>query len=176
VEDKRHKEFLELYNPIHVQLSRYCRAISGNTDDAKDLLSDTILNVLESFDRIKDKTAFRSYAFTVASNLQKKIIRRLKFRAEFNDAESNLLVDHSQNQEYLTDYAIIYKLILSLPDRIAETIILFHISDMSIQEIKKIQGGSESGVKQRLKRGREKLMSQMKEPEQLKLAVLFLTL
>lgn len=176
MENIQHKEFLELYNPIHLQLSNYCRAISGNKDDAKDLLSDTVLNILESFARIKDKSAFRSYAFTIASNLHKKKIRQLKFRAEFSDTESNCIVDHSQDQEYFTDFELIYKLILSLPDRIAETIILFHISDLSIQEIRRIQGGSISGVKQRLKRGREKLMSQIKEPDQLKMAVLFFTL
>ena len=42
VENRSHTEFLELYEPIHRQLSRFCRAISGNTEDAKDLLNDTI--------------------------------------------------------------------------------------------------------------------------------------
>jgi len=176
VKTKKHNEFLDLFTPIHVQLSRYCRAISGNTDDAKDLLSDTVLNVLENFDKIKDKSAFRSFAFTVASNLQKKKFRRMKFRAYLSDTELNSIIDHFQNQEHLADFEIIYKLILSLPDKVAETIILFHISDLSIQEIRKIQGGSISGVKQRLKRGREKLLSQIKESDQLKLAVSFLTL
>jgi len=100
----------------------------------------------------------------------------MKFRAYLSDTELNSIIDHFQNQEHLADFEIIYKLILSLPDKVAETIILFHISDLSIQEIRKIQGGSISGVKQRLKRGREKLLSQIKESDQLKLAVSFLTL
>ena len=33
-------------------------------------------------------------------------LRRLKFKAEFNDNEIKLLVDASQNQEYLTDFKI----------------------------------------------------------------------
>jgi len=176
VENKKHTEFLKQYEPIHLPLSRFCRAISGNTEDAKDLLNDSILVTLESFDKIKDKTAFKSYIFSVASNLNKKKARRYKFNAEFKPGELNQIIDLSQNAEYITDFNIIYRQILSLPDRIAETLILYHISDLSMEEIQKIQGGSLSGVKQRLIRGREKLLVCLHEEKQVKMAMLFLTL
>lgn len=176
MENSNQIEFLRLYEPVHKQLSKFCRAISGNREDAKDLINDTILNALESFNKIKDKSAFKSYLFSIASHLQKKKIRRLKFNADFNEAELNYLVDLSQNPEYVTDFKIIYQEILSLPAKTAETVILFHISDLSLEEIRDIQGGSLSGVKLRLKRGREKLFSQLKTPEQIKVALLFLNL
>jgi RNA polymerase sigma-70 factor, ECF subfamily len=176
VKDRNHSEFLELYEPIHKQLTRFCRAISGNIEDAEDLVNDTILNAIESFDKIKDKSAFKSYVFSIASNLNKKKFRRLKFNAEFNEGEINQIVDLSQNPEYITDFKIIYNQIFALPEKIAETLILFHISDLSLEEIQKIQGGSLSGVKLRLKRGREKLISQINSPQQLKVAILFLNL
>ena len=169
-------EFLQLYDPVHKQLSKFCRAIAGNREDAKDLINDTILNVLEGFDKIKDKSAFKSYIFSTASHLHKKKIRRLKFNADFNEIELSHLVDLSQNPEYITDFKIIYQEILSLPTKTAETIILFHISDLSLEEIRNIQGGSLSGVKLRLKRGREKLFSQLKTPEKVRMALLFLNL
>ncbi|NJK87833.1 MAG: hypothetical protein HC906_19565 [Bacteroidales bacterium] len=53
MENRTKTEFLKQYEPIHKQISRYCRAISGNPDDAEDLLQDTILNVLERYDQIK---------------------------------------------------------------------------------------------------------------------------
>jgi RNA polymerase sigma-70 factor, ECF subfamily len=176
VENRSHTEFLRLYEPIHLQLSKFCRAMSGNTEDAKDLLNDTILNILESFDNIKDKAVFKSYIFSVASNLYKKKIRRLKFNAEFNANELNQITDLSQNPEYVTDFKIIYQQILMLPGKMAETLILYHISDLSMEEIQKIQGGSLSGVKQRLIRGREKLLSRLESKEQVRIALLFLTL
>lgn len=176
MENSNNKEFLELFGAVHKQLSRFCRAISGNAIDAEDLMNDVILNVLEDFSKIRDKSAFKSYIFSVASNLNKKKYRRQKFKADFNPAEINLIADISKDQEYLTDFKIIYDLLLSLPDKTSETMILFHISDFSIEEIRKIQGGSISGVKQRLKRGREKLLSQLHTPAHLKAAVLFLTL
>ena len=48
-------EFITLYEPVHNQLSKFCRAISGNSEDGEDLLQDTILNSLEGFNKIKDK-------------------------------------------------------------------------------------------------------------------------
>lgn len=168
-------EFISLYEPIHRQFCRFCRAISGNSFDAEDLIQDTILNVLESYNKIKDKSAFKSYMFSVASNLNKMRYRRLKFKASFNDDEIKQIVDFSQNHEYLTDFNIIYQKILSLPHKMAETLILFHISDLSLEEIQKIQGGSLSGVKLRLKRGREKILSMLNTPEQVEMALFFLT-
>jgi RNA polymerase sigma-70 factor (ECF subfamily) len=169
----KNSEFLRLYEPIHSNLIRFCRAISGNTEDAEDLMNDTLLNALESFDKIKDKTSFKSYVFSIASNLCKKKFRRSKFKADFNERELLKMVDLSQNPEYVTDFKIIYEQILTLPEKTAETVILFHISDLSIEEIQKIQGGSLSGVKLRLKRGREKLISQLETPRQLKVALMF---
>ena len=176
MEKSKRKIFLELYEANHQQLSRFCRAISGNVEDAEDLMNDTLLTVMEGFDKIRDTSAFRSYIFSVASNLNKKKFRRLKFRAEFNEKESKRIVDISQDAEYLTDFGIVYETILSLPPATAEALILFHISDLTLEDIQKIQGGSLSGVKQRLKRGREKLLSLLQSPQQVKAAYLLLTL
>lgn len=172
---KNQNKFLELYEPNHDQFCRFCRAIAGNKTDAEDLIQDSIINVLEGFDKIKEQTAFKSYLFSVASNLNKMRLRRSKFKAEFAATELGQIVDFSQNPEQLTEFKIVYDKILQLPPRISETIILYHISDLSLEEIHKIQGGSLSGVKMRLKRGREKLLSSLNTKAQQKLAVMFLT-
>lgn len=169
-------EFLEHYEPVHDQFYRFCRAISGNPGDTEDLMQDTILNVLEGFEKIRDLSLFKSYLFSVASNLCKMKQRRNKFRAAFNEEETQKIIGQGTNPEHLADFRIVYENILSLPRRTAETIILFHISDLSLEEIRKIQGGSLSGVKSRLQRGREKLISILNTPEKVRMAMLFLTL
>lgn len=170
-----HKKFLKYYEPVHEQFCKYCRAISGNQIDADDLIQDSILNVLEKFENIKDLAVFKSYLFSVASNLHKKKQRRNKFKASFNEEEVAQIIDYGQNQEYLTEFKIVYEKILSLPERMAETIILFHISDLSLEEIQKIQGGSLSAVKSRLQRGREKILTLLNTKEQVKVALMLLT-
>ncbi len=169
-------EFILLYEPIHEQLTRYCRAIAGNVEDAEDLMHDTVLNTIENFQKIKDKSAFKAFMFSIACNLHKKKQRRQKFRAEFNEIEANTLLDISQDPEYEADFQIIYEKILALPSKTSEALILFHITGLKLEEIQKIQGGSLSAVKLRIKRGREKLLEKLQTPEQVKLAYLFLTL
>jgi RNA polymerase sigma-70 factor, ECF subfamily len=175
VENKNKIEFLKYYEPVHNQLYKYCRAISGNPEDAEDLIQDTILNVLERLDKINDLSVFKSYVFSVASNLHKMKQRRNKFKAAFNEEEINQIIDFGQNQEQLTEFKIIYEKILSLPAKTSETLILFHISDLSVEEIQKIQGGSLSAIRSRLQRGREKVLSLLKTKEQLKIAMMLLT-
>ncbi len=174
MEDRIKNEFIELYEPVHSQFCRYCRTIAGNAEDAEDLIQDTVLNVLVSFDKIRDKSAFKSFLFGVAGNLNKMKHRRRKVNLEFSAEESNHILHYAQDQEFLTDFSIIYEKILLLPQRMAETIMLFHISDLSLDEIQQIQGGSLSGVKLRLKRGREKLLALLNTPEQVKMAHLIL--
>jgi RNA polymerase sigma-70 factor (ECF subfamily) len=57
----------------------------------------------------------------------------------------------------LTDIQLLYKLLKQLPDEQQECILLFEISGFSLKEIAIIQSVSEGAVKQRLRRGREKL-------------------
>ena len=175
MEKTKHEEFLALYEPIHVQLSRFCRAISGNREDAEDLMNDTILIALEQMVRIKNKSLFKAYLFSIASNINKMRFRRTKFRVEFSEKEINQIIDLANNPEDATEFRIIYDKMLALTAKTSETLILFHISDLSIEEIQKIQGGSISGVKLRLKRGREKLLKLLESPRQRELAIMLFT-
>ncbi len=165
-----------LYEPVHKQLVRYCRAISGNITDAEDLVNETVLTALENFSSLKNEGSFKAFLFGIAGNLHKMMLRRKKFRAEFNSHELYQITDAGQNPEYATEFQIIYDKIKTLPAKTSETLILFHVSDLSLEEIQKIQGGSLSAVKLRLKRGREKLLAMLNTPQQVKTAVSLLNL
>ena len=90
--------------------------------------------------------------------------RKLKFNVKFNDEETKPVMHYVQDQEYLTDFEIIYEKILLLPQRMGETIILFHISDLPLEEIQKIQGGSLSGVKLTIETRKRKITISSKHP------------
>ena len=69
-----------------------------------------------------------------------------------------------QNGEQL-DVELLYKALELLPEEQREALILFEISGFSIRDISELQQASEAAVKQRLKRGRDKLGELLKEPE-----------
>jgi RNA polymerase sigma-70 factor (ECF subfamily) len=52
-----------------------------------------------------------------------------------------------------------------LPSRQREALVLFELSGFSLDEIRQLQGGTLSGVKSRMKRGREQLRRWLDPPE-----------
>ena len=67
--------------------------------------------------------------------------------------------DVNSSTSLKTEVYFLYQALSELSDVQQEAIILFEITGFSIKEIMKIQEASESAVKQRLKRGRENLVS-----------------
>ena len=157
--------FTKLYEPVHQRLSNYCRSMAICRADAEDLLHDTILAAYEQFDSLEHPDRFAGYLFTIASNLFKKQLRKKKFHGNYNEKEALLLEDLGLNPEQQAELSVVMQKMELLPAMQREALILFHISDLPMEEIRNIQGGSLSAVKQRIKRGRERLMQLLTEPQ-----------
>lgn len=150
--------FLKLYEPVHERFERFCRARVYNEMDFRDLMNDSLLVAYEKFDTLRSKEAFLSFLFSICVRVlgnyhQKKRENRIP------EGNAHLEIrDKSTNPQSHADIHYLYEALTQLPHEQRESIILFEISGFSIQEITVIQNASESAVKQRLKRGREKLM------------------
>jgi len=166
-------EFMALYEPQHKRLSNYCRSMAHNRADADDLLNDTILAAYEQFDKLEKPDRFAGYLFTIASNLFKKQLRRKKFRGKYDEKEALMLEDLAADTETRAELSIVMQKMELLPSLQREALILFHISDLPLEEIRNIQGGSLSAVKQRIKRGRERLMQLCTERQQTVITLFF---
>ncbi len=80
------------------------------------------------------------------------------------DYLTETLLDNGATAEHKLEIKELYEAMQELPEKQRETIVLFEISGLSLNEIMEIQGDSLSAVKSRLVRGREKL-SQILEQE-----------
>ena len=69
--------------------------------------------------------------------------------------------DEHSATDVATDIHYLHESLAKLSEDQRECIILFELSGFSIKEISELQNASESAVKQRLKRGREKLIEIM---------------
>jgi len=167
--DRAKKEiFLTLLEPVWQNLSGYARALTGNTEDAKDLVSDTLLAAFENFEKLKEKDAFKSYLFTIARRKYKRNKWRLRIFSsydEYDDHEAFNFESPETKPDVKADVKLLYAAMQKLSDKQREAIALFEISGLSLQDIQKVQGGTLSGVKSRLKRAREKLAELLRESE-----------
>ena len=73
--------FAELYGTIYKRLYQFALYTLGNTQDAEDVVSDTIVAAFESIGKLRDVYRFRQWLFKILSNQCKK---RRKSYAERN--------------------------------------------------------------------------------------------
>lgn len=154
---ERQQAFMALLEPIQRMLERFCINMTGNRDEALDLMQDSIILAWNHFETIRDRGAFKSYIFTIATNTYRRKFVRAKFFGLYNDDLVETLASSTPSPEVQTDHEIVRKALLSLPAAYREALIHYEVNDMSVAEIQKIQGGTISGVKVRLMRARRKL-------------------
>jgi|TARA_R110000737_G_scaffold161270_1_gene189122 RNA polymerase sigma-70 factor (ECF subfamily) len=150
-------EFLKLYEPVHARFERFCRARVYGDMDFKDLMNETLLTAFQKFEDLRAKEAFLSFLFSIAVRILANDNRKKKENSDAFEKQSAFHFDVNTNTEANAEVYLLHKALKLIPYEQRESIILFEISGMSIKEIAVIQDTSESNVKQRLKRGREKL-------------------
>jgi RNA polymerase sigma-70 factor (ECF subfamily) len=154
------EDFTILIEPVKDKLYQYCFAISSGPEEAKDLYTDTLLAALEKYRSLRDETRMLGFLLKIASRLDKRRRWRNRRLLPWTD-EIEQPACSSDSIERNTDASLVREALLSLTIKVRETVVLSDIADLSLEEIRQLQGGTLSGVKSRLKRGREQLMREL---------------
>ena len=157
----REQRFMELLKPCQQGAERYALSLVGDRDAAKDVLQDTIIIVWRKFDDLKDPAAFKSYLFTILTNLVRRQYRKTKHFVALSDEHAQVLEDTTPSPDTSAESALVREAINKLPEKSREAVILYEIEDMSVKDIAKIQRSSVSAVKVRLFRARKQLMKML---------------
>jgi RNA polymerase sigma-70 factor (ECF subfamily) len=157
MKDTKQNEFLALYEPIHDRFERFCRARVYGDLDFRDVINESLLIAYSKFESLTSPKSFLSFLFGIAvrvigNQLQKKKTERLNGNEQYIEQK-----DHVSSPAEQADVHFLFQALAELVDEQREAIILFELSGFSIKEIAAVQNASEAAVKQRLKRGREKL-------------------
>ena len=163
--NRRQKQFLKLYEPVHERFERFCRARAYGGMDFKDLMNESLLKAYENFHNLRTKEAFLAYLIGISIRVLAQNHRKRK-EVSSNDHQFNRV--YCSNIETSTDYQLLLNLLNELPENQREALVLFEITGFSLKEIAKIQGVSLDAVKQRIKRGRDKMRNIMSYESNLK--------
>lgn len=155
--EEKNRIFLELLDPLRDQLYMYSLALEKNLSDAEDLVSESILTCYEYFESIRDHSSFKAYLFKIARTKYRRKKQKSFLFIPWNEEKAENIKSSEIRPDLPLDIEILYKALDKLPQKKKEAVVLFEISGFSIEEIKDLQGGTISGVKSRLKRGRENL-------------------
>jgi RNA polymerase sigma-70 factor, ECF subfamily len=153
----RQERFLRMLEPVHDELVKYTRAMTFDRDDMLDVLGETLLAAYEQSDGIVKPESFRYFLFTVARRAYARMKWRRRFFVRLTSREIEQCWSGEPAPDAAADVDILYRTLQRLPARYRDTLLLFELAGFSLEEIRVIQGGSLSGVKSRLARGRKKL-------------------
>ncbi|MBN2668191.1 MAG: sigma-70 family RNA polymerase sigma factor [Bacteroidales bacterium] len=150
-------QFMELYRSVHDGFVRYCKAKAYGIIDFEDLINESITRAFEGFNRLKNKSLFPAYLYAIARNVIKNELRSRNYQNDYQQSlvDKDLVERNHADKKF--EIEILYQALSALPEDQKEALILFEISGYSIKEIAQMQDCSQDAVKQRLKRGREKL-------------------
>ena len=154
---ERRQEFMRHYEPIRESLARYARAICSDLEEARDLVAETTLRAWEGFEGLRDRDAFLSWIFTIATRTHRRRGVREKYHAPWNDDLQHTLPSTGTRPDVSAEVRLLYDAISRLPEEQAEAVILFEIADLPLKEIARIQRVTLSGAKSRVTRGRTAL-------------------
>ncbi len=170
---QRQQRFLDLFASTRDRLWRFIRALTrGDRDVVDEIMSETVFRVYQRFEHLRDESAFRAYCFRVARRVAWGMAKKAKqVQLTSPDEMPELSSDHV-GPDTATDITLLHTMLAELRPKLRETLVLFEISDLSLEEIREIQGGTLSGVKSRLLRARTQLADLMSEAEQSKAQVL----
>ena len=162
ISDIKQERFMNLYNPIAGNLSAFCFAKTHDREDAKELVSETILSSYENFHTLKNETAFLSFMFSIASNIFKAKYKHSQ-RFVVSDPELlDMMYSDSIQPDSLADVRLLYETLEKLQPEQKEAIFLFDIMGLSQKEIAQIQNITVLNVKIRIHRGKKRLAELLK--------------
>lgn len=154
---ERHNRFESAIHPFVADLQRFIHSMTRDTELTKDVLAETFYKAYRNFDALREISAIKSWLFTIARR-EFYEMRQKNTRTEFlTDESEEEFTDSAPPPDQRADVSFLHEALERLPAKQKEALLLFEVYGFSLAEIQEMQQDSLSAVKQRLKRGREKL-------------------
>lgn len=153
--------FEEIYKDYWVKVYRICMGYVNDGDLAKDMAQETFINIWKQLPNFRNESAIGTWIYRIAANNCLRQIERLNRmpKSDFPEQVEDVIAPDKEGQT-----KFLYKCIAELPetDRI---IISLELEDIKQAEIAKITGLSESNVRVKIFRIKEKLTQKFKQYE-----------
>jgi RNA polymerase sigma factor (sigma-70 family) len=156
--------FDELIGRWHEPVWRYLRRLANSDDAASDLSQDTWLRVMRAIATLRDPASFRPWLFGIARRAAMDRMRRqYQWTIDHGAVLEELPAADVADADLESDLAMLEAGIASLPLRERETLALFHLRELRIEEIAGLLGVPAGTVKSRLFRARNLLREKLQD-------------
>lgn len=157
IDENTIKEFMDIYGN---NILRMCFLYVKDYHIAEDITQETFIKVYEKYHTFKKNSDINTWIVSIAINQCKMFLRKHKLDTiNLDDISITYTESFLQNEQSRIILEEIYK----LPKKYLDVIVLYYYQDLKIEEISKILKITQSAVKSRLKRAKEKLKPNLKE-------------
>jgi RNA polymerase sigma-70 factor (ECF subfamily) len=157
------QEFKQRFMPFHRLLYRVAFHLTGNVQDAEDLLQDTYLKLWQKRNDLRDEAITQAYLVTLMRNLlrDQQRLKHIDSSAELKDELSPPDERSLEGQIAANDEASqLESLISQLPKRDKEIIRMHLMEERSYEEIEQDTGLSQGNIRIIVMRTKQKLKQQ----------------
>lgn len=149
------ERFMELYEAVYKDLYRLAYYYLGNTQDAEDAVSETVLKAYENFASLRNEAAFRGWIFKILVNQCKSQQRKSSGRKN-----AEILEEPSYHPE-LADGVMTKDLLSCLSEEERQIVALTVFGGYKGEEIAKLLHRRHSTVRSKYRRALKKLEQQI---------------
>jgi RNA polymerase sigma-70 factor (ECF subfamily) len=165
----QNKEFEELALPLLDPLYNFARWLSGDADEARDLVQETFAKSLKGFSTFREGTNFRAWMFRILRNTfltSRSGLERRKTSQEDEEGVENAVISHETPELALirkADTELVQQAIAKLPATFQEVLILADLEEMKYQEVADTLSIPIGTVMSRLARARKQIREHILE-------------
>lgn len=153
----KQKEFKKIVLPISPKIYSYSYRILESSDEAKDVVQDIMLKLWLNRKDLKKYNNIAGFAIRMTRNHCIDLLRRKKKMV--NDSEGHIDVFEQAENNHITEtndtFAIIRKIIKTLPPTQQEVVILKDLEEYKTEEIAEITGLGVNNIRVILSRSRK---------------------
>ena len=168
-----------LYNLSYKPAYAVAFKMTGNEDDAFDVLQDAYIKAFNSLDQLTDPSGFIPWFNKITANKCKDFLRSKKNVIMFSDMEYDNGEDSFELEfedestafqpEERADYSDTKRLVAEMLDNLPAdqkmVLLMYYVQEMSIKEIAEALDISENTVKSRMSYGKKKMRAQAEDME-----------
>ena len=168
-----------LYNLSYKPAYAVAFKMTGNEDDAFDVLQDAYIKAFNSLDQLNDPSGFIPWFNKITANKCRDFLRSKKNVIMFSDMEYDNGEDSFELEfedestafqpEERADYSDTKRLVAEMLDNLPAdqkmVLLMYYVQDMSIKEIAEALDISENTVKSRMSYGKKKMRAQAEDME-----------
>ena len=156
----------DFYIANHAELVNFATARLGNREESEDLVQEVFIKLMD-FDGMINETTVKSFAFTIAVNKIKDVLRRRIFRHQMEESKKYEMELQHSNVERVAEYhetlTIVNRSIERLSSACAKVYRMSFFDDMPVGDIAEKLNVSKRTVEAQLFTSRKQVRTMMKK-------------